>query len=463
MTLEYRSAVDICKAAAEENGIGRLLDVCSAVAVGYSGGADSTLLLHMLADYLQDKKIFAIHLNHGIRGKEADEDEAFCRETAAALGVSFISEKVDVPSLSAKSGDGIEEAARKVRYDFFDRCAEKIGGNVLIATAHNSDDNLETVLFNMLRGCGANGMTGIPPVRDGKYVRPILPLSSDSVRRICDSEGFSYRTDSTNADTDYTRNYMRAEIIPRLRKINAHPEKQVAKMCALLRCDDEFITSEAERVRNGGMMLAALKNTHKAVATRAIMLEYRDKLKTDKTLTNRNIEDVMSLVKHGADGDRISLPGGVSAVVDFDRLAICDDAGEATSFFEKALPGENNFDEYGFSVVLLRNAGTPCNENINAENIYKLFIYNTVRFDTIKGQIIIRSREAGDTYKYGGMTRKVKKLLCDKKIPRSERERLPVIADDNGILWIPGFPVRDGCGAEPSFDGETMTIIYYKK
>lgn len=447
----YSDALDLCLRANAENGIAGLISQSDAIIVGYSGGADSTLLLRMIRDLAPGKRIVAAHLNHGIRGSEADRDMDFCRETAESLGIEFVSEKADVPALAAESGDGIEEAARKARYAFFGRCADKIGGRVLIATAHNADDNLETVIMNMLRGCGLNGLTGIHPVRDGNIIRPILSLPSSEIREICRLENFAFRVDSTNTDTDYTRNYVRAEIAPRLRHVTDHPETQIMRMCASLRDDDTFITAEVERLFGGGVGISLARSSPCAVCIRAIMREYRRALNTDKTLSRTNVSDIYKLIMTGSDGASVSLPGGVSAFIDGDRLVIGTPYA-AAPFLREAADGANDFPEYGFRLVI---GSEP--DGDGCENIYKLSIRKSLRCDKINGRLVIRSRRDGDVYRFGGMTRKVKKLLSERKIPQSKRCRLPVICCGDDIVWIPGFPVADGYEAK---DGDGLDIIY---
>lgn len=451
-----------------EYGIDDMIAHADAVIVGFSGGADSVLLLSFLKDYLDNTKIklCAAHLNHLIRGEEAYLDEEFCRNFCIESDVEFVSERVDVPALSEKLGCGIEEAARRARYDFFDRVAKEISehGNVLIATAHNADDNLETVLFNMLRGAGTLGLAGIPPVRDGKYVRPFISVSSCEIRQYLNEHGIGFRVDSTNADTDYTRNYIRQEIIPKLRHVSPNPENTVSRMSAILRADNDFIENEAESIVSNGeasVAVEVLKSAHIAVASRIVRILYERTADFSSSLSQTNIADVLKLVSTAANGAKISLPGKIDAVIDGGSLRFVSDESEKTypPFSRNAVMGENLFEEHGFSVFL-----TEENENIHKreENIYKLSIHKSFRFDTIKGQVVIRSRKPGDTYTYGGINRKVKKLLCDAHIPQKERDCIPLICDDVGVLWIPGFPPRDGCGVNKAYDGKILTVNYSK-
>ena len=171
----------------------------------------------------------AAHLNHMIRGDEAERDENFCRETAERLGVRLYVRRRDVPAL-AITGGSIEEVARRERYSFFDDICRNSKPKTLVATAHNADDNLETVLFNLMRGSGLRGMCGIPPIRDGKYIRPLLTFSGEEVRGICRTDGIPFVFDSTNAETDYTRNRIRQRIVPELRAVAPTVESAALRM-----------------------------------------------------------------------------------------------------------------------------------------------------------------------------------------------------------------------------------------
>ena len=197
----------------------------SSILVGFSGGADSTALLHLLKKYaeLTGAKLYAAHINHCIRGEEADRDEAFCKSFAQELGVTFFSLRTDVPKIAEQTGESVETAARRVRYEYFDSLMSENNIHIL-ATAHNADDNLETILFNIARGTGLSGLCGIPNIRpcaNGVVVRPIINMEKREILNYCEQNSLKFVTDSTNVDTDYTRNKIRAQIIPVMREVNS--------------------------------------------------------------------------------------------------------------------------------------------------------------------------------------------------------------------------------------------------
>ena len=445
-------------------GIDRIINDADLVLVAFSGGADSSLLLHLLAHYLKDSRVSlaACHLNHLIRGEEAFRDERFAEETAKKLGVPFYSKRVDIPAL-CKDGGSVEETARRERYAFFDEIAERSGKNTVIATAHNADDNLETVLFNLVRGTGIAGLCGIPPVREGKYVRPLIFYSSAEIRSLADVLNIPYVTDSTNLETDYTRNKLRHLVIPYLRELNPSAERSVMRMCEGLREDDDFINACAlgflEENGNGTIQRDSLRALHGAVLARVLVLMFEPlKNMGCPSLESVHIRDIIRLI-NGKDGDfSVSVPGKA--------IFLCE--REACSF---TLPTGNEMTDDSVSVLeigrpLYKNGYVIlCTDSENGEmfpienNIYNLSINARIKFDKIKGKLEVRIRQNGDVIRFGGMTRKLKKLYSDKKIPRSLRDRLPVICDEDGILWVPSFPVRDGMKSNGSEKSLTLFCL----
>ncbi len=227
------------------------------VLAAVSGGADSLSLLHWLCT--QSVRVAAAHLNHGLRGEAADADEAFVCEFCAARGIPFYSERADVRALAAAEGLSVEEAGRRARYDFLERTADAIGAS-RVATAHHADDNAETILFQLARGA-RSGLGGIAPVR-GRYVRPFLDLTRAQIEAYAAENGLAYRTDETNADNAYARNYIRHEIMPRLATLNAAAARHIAETARTLRAESAFLDAlAAERLKEGGAIMAAARVT----------------------------------------------------------------------------------------------------------------------------------------------------------------------------------------------------------
>ena len=237
-----------------------------------SGGADSMCLLALLLQ-TGAYELAAAHFEHGIRGEESLRDCAFVESYCRDRGVPCFVGRADVPALAAKSGLGLEEAARKLRYAFLERTAEEEGYD-FIATAHSADDNAETVLFHLARGTGPAGLCGIP-ARRGKIIRPLLALTRAEIEEALAASGTPHVEDSTNQDESYSRNRIRRAVMPVLKELNPAFPEAVARMSRLLRRDEECLDALAEdfiagRFDGESLPAAELLGLHEAVSSRVV-------------------------------------------------------------------------------------------------------------------------------------------------------------------------------------------------
>ena len=268
------------------------------VLVGLSGGADSVMLLAFLLEYRKrqevDFNIVCIHVNHQIRGEEADFDESFCKRLCDSLGVELIVKKIDVPKIAKERNIGLEEAARDVRYSCFKEIIRGRNDISAIAVAHNMSDNAETTLFNILRGSGARGGAGIPPVRDN-IIRPLIGVEKSDIISTLDNSKISYVTDSTNFSNDYSRNYIRNEIVPRLNALTSEPEKMILRFSSNLRADEEFINSVAQSFLESNSIITneSLMNLHYSVFARVLSLMAK---KEGCSISSQILEDIRPLL-----------------------------------------------------------------------------------------------------------------------------------------------------------------------
>jgi len=416
--------------------------------VGFSGGADSVMLLCALVKYTRDNLLklpIAVHLNHMIRGAEADRDEAFSREFSGALGVEFLGFRRDIPSEAERLSKGIEETARIVRYSIFLDIIKGRNDVSCVAVAHNSTDNLETVIFNMMRGSGARGASGISPARDG-IIRPIIYSPKRDILSALELANIPFVTDSTNFETEYKRNYIRSEILPKLRTLSDDPEAQVLKLSSALRADISYIESVAsdfvDGYPDGAIPADALSELHSAVFSRAVSLMAKRGGSTGVEFAH--IEKLRGIIRGGNRNFSQSLPGGVSFVCERGLCRVTDEESVFMPEFEYKLSlGENEIKEIGALLLLSR-------EPIEySSKVYKIAIQQTIDFDIIEGGLTLREKRDGDSYVYGGMTRKLKKLFNDKALTKTERARVAVLCDGKGILWVSGFKVRDGGAKNP--------------
>lgn len=416
------------------------------ILVGFSGGADSTALLFMLCEYgrAYGAKIYAAHVNHGIRGAEADRDEKFCEAVCERLNIKLITAHVDIPTVASQTGESIETAARNVRYSVFNDIMRKL--NIpLLATAHNANDNLETLIFNISRGSALGGLCGIPETRScegGTVIRPILGMSKDEILKFCRERELDFVTDSTNTDVDYTRNKIRAEIIPRLCEINQNAVKNSARLTSALRADSLCLESMKDMFLDGlcedfSVETEKLLGSPEAIANRAIVSLYKD-VSEGGSLEYVHVEAIRALCKKDVAHSSVNLPCGIEAVIESHRLTFrkAQKKVEYLPYDTELLWGENPISQTNCKIIM--------GNSQNAKNIYKKSILMSLDSATICGKLRARSRQAGDRILSGGMHKSVKKLMCDKKIPIELRGRLPVIYDDKGIVAIPLLPIRDG-------------------
>lgn len=443
----------------------------AAIVLGFSGGSDSTALLSLLTD--DGFRVIAAHVNHGIRGAEANRDEEHCLRVCRELGITAEVLRADVPAVAAASGEGIEEAARRIRYDFFVSVAKKHGAH-LIATAHNADDNLETLLLNVTRGCGIRGGGGIPPVRklDGglTLVRPILNMTKSEVEDFCQRNGLSFVTDSTNSDVAYSRNRLRHRVLPELRGLNPDAAGAAGRFCASLREDGEYLDSLADSA------LLALRKNGKHFSASAVRelptplcIRVLSSLAAEAGASPeyRHLPLMRRLL---TDGGAVSLPGGIIFRVSKEN-GIISFAPE-----DRSAPKAQTDDVFSPITVEISAAGDavvglPCGLGSfvfgtsakNCPEIYNLSTIISLNADKIDGKLVVRSRRAGDVLLSGGMHRKLKKLICDAHLPFSPEVKryLPVLCDGSGIVWAPGLPCRDGVQADSRTPSDRVITAEY--
>ncbi len=441
----------------------RMLE-CTDIIVGYSGGADSSLLLYALRELSRERsvRLHAVHINHMLRGADADADEEFCRNTCQKTGVPFISGRFNIREKARELGQSEEECARDVRYGFFSEIKGRIeteheNASVRIATAHNATDNAETVIFNITRGTAISGVCGIPPVRDGYIIRPILALSKEQVLSYCSELGIEYVTDATNAETVYTRNCIRHNVLPELRGINPSLEGAVSRMTESLRADAEYLEREAEALYrtlcdDGRVPLSRdrLSSVPPALGRRVLCRYIGD---AGGRFEYTHIRSAMRLIERGGDFS-LSLIGRVRLVCREGFLSVSVDArgGEdVPPEWELELSEGENPLPYGGSIYITSDRDEL--EKIKTQNVYNLFIQQPLCGDTINNVYRARSRREGDVIFSGGHTHKLKKLFSDKKIPKGKRHTLPVVERDGEVVWIPAIRTADG-------EGKSGRILY---
>lgn len=387
----------------------RLIESGDRVICAVSGGADSMALL--MAMYLLREKlgilVEAAHFNHGLRGEESDADEAFVRDFCQRLEIS-----VHCGSAEVTSGKkGLEAAAREARYGFL----ESLNGK--IATAHTADDNAETVLMHMVRGTGLKGLGGISPLR-GKIIRPMLSITREQVLAFLNEYHVRFRNDSSNATDRFLRNRLRHHVLPLLRQENPRLAENLSAMALRLRQDDEALQSCASA--EYPLQVDTLRAMAPAIRSRVL-----DRFLKDSGVKEPEAEH-LALAEALAFSDRPSaharFPGGVELYRQYDLL-LCKYPEEAPEQVWLSCPGTVEFGAY----TLI------CAEADSIANTTDVF---TVQ---VSGPVLVRSRRTGDELRSTGGRKSLKKLYIDRKIPWAQRQLLPVLEDENGIVAACGI------------------------
>ena len=417
--------------------------------VGFSGGADSVTLLHILSFLLSKERIAAVHVNHMLRGASADADEEFCRSFCKKKGIPFYAVKIDILSLCG--GKSFEETARNERYRIFEETAVALGCTT-VSLAHTASDNLETMIFHLCRGAGASGLSGIPVSRslgNVTVVRPLLDVTREEILAYIEENNLSFQTDETNGDTAYTRNFIRAEIIPKMKQINARTEENarftasaVADLYALAESEAKNFLQKNEGGNVTAESLAALPH-----AVRYPVLEKLYQRAGGASLPRAQAESLSLLIDEKKTGASLSLSGKITARIDGKHLRFSDKA-KNTDFPHSEIPlhqGENILTPAISVWIGEKPAQSPLH-----------FYAETAIPEESLSSLFARPRKAGESYRFGGMTRKLKKLLCGADLAAKTR---PVICDANGILWLPGFPVAD----KKNKAKQTIPVYYIEK
>lgn len=390
----------------------------SKVLCAVSGGADSVCLLHILSRRA-DISVMAAHYNHQLRGKESDRDEQFVRELCKKWRIPLTVEQGDVRAFARREKLSLEEAARTLRYTFLFRVAEA-GDCDLIATAHNAEDNAETLLLHLLRGSGLHGLAGISP-KGERLVRPLLTTSRTKIEAYLERHHLPHVEDSSNSDDIYTRNRVRHQLIPLLEEMNPGFVRRLSAAIPRLRADDEYLNTLAWQLfrrasRRGEDLVipaALIVQAPAPVAVRAVRLLLAEAAEGDWDCSAPHIEAVLSLCRSQDPSAQVSLPRQLTARREYEALVFTHDPAPQPLREFSPHEGENPVPGTGWTIVLTAPPWPG---------------------------LVVRSRQTGDELTLpNGHRRSLKKLFIDQKIPRLERDTVPVVADNTGVIAVAGL------------------------
>jgi len=409
-----------------------MLNKGDGVVLGLSGGPDSVCLFFVLLALKEEYNltIRAVHINHMIRGEDADEDQRFVEELCNACGVPSISIKKNIPKLAAESGRSTEEEARIFRYDAFEKAAQDLenqGIPAKIAVAHNADDNAETVLFHMARGTGIDGMCGIAPVR-GKIIRPLLGVSKRDILELLEDNEQPYCIDATNLETEYDRNKIRHIVMPELVEINDKALEHITEMTEKLSEIASYISLEA----NGLLQIAksdgnklrkrAIATAPRVIACQALKEYISSYMPYQKDVATIHLDSIIDLLNREGER-RVDLPYGKTMIISYEDIYILEEDEPKKNF-------KFNYQEFDYKEGM----------KYPKDRYTKWF-----DCDRISDNVEIRTRAEGDylCIDSDGNRKSIQDYFVDEKIPKHLRDQVPLVCDGHHVMWVVGHRISE--------------------
>ena len=411
------------------------------VGVAVSGGADSVYLLHALISLRETFgfSVVVLHFEHGIRGKASQRDLDFVRRLCKKYTLDFISENANTRDYAKEKGLSLEQAARALRYDFFERTAQTNGLDK-IALAHHRGDQAETILLNLTRGCGMQGLLGMQPFRSPYYIRPLLETTKDEVLKALKAEGLKYQKDKTNGDTAYSRNRIRKKVLPELKKINLNAEQNMQRTAAALVAEDAYLTYvatkelKARTVEKNGEIYLTLdgwETVHLAIKRRAI----RQLLNEYFSLIDVEFIHIDSIIgiSLAESGRRTSVPHDITVSKAYDSICFYRDKPAITEAVKLHLGAEEDFELQSMALSVSWPEKAVLEQNVECLDA-----------DCLENAVF-RAPMPNDYIVPLGMTgkKRLSDYLSDRKIPLHQRKNLIVLATDDMVWMVAGVGINE--------------------
>jgi len=435
----------------------------SSILVAVSGGVDSTALLRALYELRSEfgLQLKVAHLDHGLRGESSIEDAEFVRKKSRDMDLTAIVERRPVQKTADKKGLSIEEAARSVRYSFLEETAGKEDTD-FVALGHNRNDQAETILMNLIRGTGLRGLGGMEEER-GKNIRPLLRTSRDEIKRYVEAGGFNYLFDETNEDTAFTRNRIRHDLIPKLKDdYNSNILDNLIHLGDLAREAQQFIEGRVEEVldklridKTGNStcfnrkQLLKLDPYLQRATIRKFLKEARGNL---EDLDFNHIEKVLHKIREEPASTRLDLPG-ITFILDREKACFGHKVPKKTpSFCYEISPGETMEITEANIKINLEVKKSP--EKGDFWDFSSDRLIEAVDWRKVERPIVVRNRKDGDRFVPLGMDgeKKLKDFFIDLKVPLRQRDKIPLVCDNNGIIWVVGYRIDDRYRLEETTD-----------
>ena len=430
--------------------------------LGLSGGSDSMCLMNILLALREEYNInlVAVHINHMIR-EEANDDENALKEYCDSIKIDFYSKKIDVPAFAKLNKLSSEDAGRICRYEFFYEVLKETGSNKIV-TAHNLNDVVETVFMNIIRGTGLNGLTGIEYSYDN-VIRPLLDVTKDEIEEYCKLNSLPIRVDRTNYENDYTRNKIRNILLPLIRtEINPSVDFNINNMIKILKEDEEELrilaTDNYRKIQNKHGLNKNEFNALSRAMQRRVLREYILQVRHSlKDLSLNKIDELLDFVKKFGTGKRMDIIDGFYLEISYDNLLIKSKENKRDFCYELKIPGVTYIPELKASIIATLKDANESDDIIKNKKI-KLF-----DIEKTGEKLYVRNRRDGDRFSPSGMkgTRKLKDFFMDLKLERDMRDGIPLIVNDDDIIWVVG--IRSSEKYRKDINSKEVVYFEYKE
>lgn len=406
------------------------------IGVGVSGGSDSMALVHFLHSISEefDIEVIAICVDHGIR-EESRAEADFVVDRCREMGVRAYKFRIDAPRLAKEKNISLETAAREGRYGVFNTLFKR---DVVdkIALAHHLNDQAETILMHIFRGSGVSGARGMEPIRDKRFIRPLLSTSKKEILSYIDYNNLDYVEDSSNADNTFARNYLRNVIMPQIEKKWPGAVGAIVNFGKAVKEDDDYINSQifddAIIYEEKEAKIPLSYFIYPAPIISRMIINALINIGVEKDFEKKHVDMIKELASSHENGKRMSLPFDVVAIKDYDYLTLANRQKVVPQFKCELRCGEFDLPD-GRKLVVKRVKDMPQKEGVLYFDYRKVPKSASWRF-----------RQEGDVFtKFGGGSKKLKSFLIDKKVPQRKRDTLPVLADENEVFVIAGVEISE--------------------
>ena len=432
-----------------------MLEPGDRVLVAVSGGPDSIALLHLL-DKQKEKygiELFVVHVNHQLR-TEAEQEATYVQQVCRERNLPFQMFSIDVQAYARQNSMSMEQAGHEVRHNCFRECKERWQITKL-ALGHHGDDRAESVLLHLVQGCGLDGLTAMPP-QDGWIIRPLAEIRKQDLIAYCEAEKLHYFIDSSNLETEFLRNRIRLEILPELRQLNPQITDALLRLQDSCAADADYLERctaalwEQYGSRTAGQILFpadVLKKQHTALQRRILRYLYRQLTGSETNLTFRQVEQMQHIALQQNGSQQIHLTNGVIFFREYNTLNIAWRQKKQTEAYRYIwnLEGMLSVPEWNgmFQAVVSEKGLSEEPKHQNTECAADSSMEIAIDADQLRAPLQIRSRQPGDRLVMPYGHKKLKQFFIDKKVPASERGRIPLVLSGEEIIWIPGYYLAD--------------------